>query len=228
MLRPVVNLSEQLADHLSERIIRGDLAPGERLLEAEMARQLNVSTNTLREAFHLLEKRHLIEWKPKRGASVCEVTEVQVRELYDFLFLLLSQLAGRVAKRWQPGEIDDLVAQLPTLQQCYARNDIAGAHKVAFDVVNLAVHRFAGNRYLVDDILDLLPLLKRFSYIALQEETTELGQSLEIFQRLMDNVINRREQQAIDDIREYGDNQCLIVLRALAKRNAPSRADARS
>ena len=216
----VANLSEQLANHLSERIIKGDLAPGERLPEAELARELSVSTNTLREAFHLLEKRHLIEWKPRRGASVCEVTEVQVTDLYDFLFLLLSQLAGRAAERWQPGDVEDMIARLPDLQQHYQRNDIAAAHQLAFAVVETAVTRFAGNRYLSDDINDLLPLLKRFSYMALQEETTEFGLSLEIFQRLMDNVINRRVQQAIDDIREYGNNQCRIVLRALAKRNA--------
>lgn len=216
----LANLSEQLADHLSERIIKGELAPGERLPEAELARELKVSTNTLREAFHLLEKRHLIEWKPRRGASVCEVTEVQVRDLYDFLFLLLSQLAGRAAERWQPGNIEDLVGRLPELQHHYQQDDIAAAHRLAFEVVGMAVERFAGNRYLADDINDLLPLLKRFSFMALQEETTEFGLSLQIFTRLMDNVVHRRVQQAIDDIRDYGTSQCRIVLRALAKRNA--------
>jgi DNA-binding GntR family transcriptional regulator len=216
----IANLSDQLADHLSERIISGELPPGTRLPEVELARTLSVSTNSLREAFHLLEQRHLIEWKPRRGASVCEVTEVQVRDLYDFLFLLLSQLAGRAAERWQPGDIEDLVSRLPDLQRHYDNNDIAAAHRLAFEVVETAVIRFAGNRYLAADIIDLLPLLKRFSYMALQEETTEFGQSLESFKRLMDNVVNRRVQQAIDDIRDYGNGQCRNVLRALAKRSA--------
>ena len=216
----VANLSEQLADHLSERIIKGELMPGERLPEAELAKQLSVSTNSLREEFHLLEKRHLIEWKPRRGASVCEVTEVQVTDLYDFLFLLLSQLAGRAAARWQTGQIEDMVMRLPELHRYHEQNDMASAHRLAFELVELAVGRFAGNRYLADDIMDLLPLLKRFSYMALQEETTEFGLTLESFTRLMDNVVNRRVEDAIAGIREYGDNQCRIVLRALAKRNA--------
>lgn len=216
----LASLSEQLADHLSERIIRGELAPGERLPEVELAKQLSVSTNTLREAFHLLEKRHLIEWKPRKGANVCEVTETQVHDLYDFLFLLLSQLAGRAAERWQEGQIEDLVARLPELQQFYAQDDMTSAHRLVFEVVETAVERFAGNRYMADDIADLLPLLKRFSYMALQEETTEFGVSLEIFSRLMDNLMSRRVQAAIDDIRVYGDNQCAIVLRALQKRYA--------
>lgn len=220
MALQVANLSEQLADHLSERIILGELAPGERLPEAELAKRLSVSTNSLREAFHLLESRHLIEWRPRRGASVCEVTEVQVHDLYDFLFLLLAQLAGRAALRWQETEIDDLVARLPELQRCYEQDDIAAAHRLAFEVVEIAVERFAGNRYLADDIIDLLPLLKRFSYIALQEETTEFGQSLDIFYRLMDSVAQRQVEVASEVIRQYGENQCRIVLRALAKRSA--------
>ena len=107
-----VSLSEQIAEHLSERIVRGDLAPGEKLPEAELAKELDVSTNSLREAFRLLEKRHLIRLQPRRGARVCEVTESEVRDLYNFLFLLLSHLAAQAARDWKPGEIEDLAIDL--------------------------------------------------------------------------------------------------------------------
>ncbi len=53
--------------------------------------------------------------------------------------------------------------------------------------------------------------------MALQEETTEFDESLKSFQQLMENVMGRRVEQAAADIRAYGDNQCGIVLRALAK-----------
>lgn len=215
-----VSLSEQIADHLGERIVRGELAPGTKLPEAELAKSLDVSTNSLREAFRLLEKRHLIELQPRRGARVCEVTESEVRDLYDFLFLLLSHMAARAARDWQPGQIEDLAQMLPELERYFQADDLPGAHQVAFRFVELATRRFADNRYLAADIEDLVPLLKRFSYIALQEETTEFDVSLKIFQRLLENVLARNPEQAAADIREYGKNQCRIVLRAVAKRNA--------
>lgn len=215
-----VSLSEQIADHLGERIIEGSLEPGARLPEAELAKALNVSTNSLREAFRLLEKRHLIELPPRRGARVCEVTESQVTDLYDFLFLLLSHLAADAARDWRAGEIEDLAAMLPELHRHYANNDLRGAHQLAFRFVDTATRRFARNRYLAADIDDLMPLLKRYSYIALQEETTEFDVSLKIFQSLLENVLNRDVEKAAADIREYGENQCRIVLRAIAKRNA--------
>ncbi|ASK35906.1 GntR family transcriptional regulator [Alcanivorax sp. N3-2A] len=220
MTLKAVSLSEQIAEHLAEEIILGRLAPGERLPETDLAKQLDVSTNSLREAFRVLEKRHLIDLQPRRGARVCEVNEEQVNDLYDFLFLLLSHLAAEAARHWQPGEIEDLAAMLPELTRHYENNDMRGAHRLAFRFVDIATHRFARNHYLAADITDLVPLLKRFSYIALQEDTTEFDVSLKIFQRLLENVLNRNPEQAAADIREYGDNQRQIVLRAIVKRGS--------
>ncbi|MEE3321291.1 MAG: GntR family transcriptional regulator [Pseudomonadota bacterium] len=213
-----VSLSEQIARHLGERIINGELAPGNKLPESELAKDLDVSTNSLREAFRLLEKQHLIELQPRRGARVCEVTETQVKDLYEFLFLLLSQLAERAAARWQPGQIEDLVAMLPQLEQHFQNNDMPAAHQLAFRFVEIATARFSANRYLETDIQNLIPLLKRYSFIALQEDTTEFDVSLQIFKRLLVNIVGRKRQDAGADIREYGENQCQIVLRAIAKR----------
>ncbi|MDX1802946.1 MAG: GntR family transcriptional regulator [Alcanivorax sp.] len=215
-----VSLSEQIAQHLAERIITGALPPGTRLPENDLAKDLDVSTNSLREAFRLLEKQYLIELQPRKGARVCDVNEEQVRDLYDFLFLLLSTMAAEAARTWQPGQIEDLVEMLPMLQQHYQNDDMRAAHLLAFRLVEIATGRFARNRYMAADILDLIPLLKRYSFIALQEETTEFDASLQSFQRLMVNVMGRHEKEAAEDIREYGRNQCQIVLRAIAKRNA--------
>ena len=213
------SLSEQIAEHLGDRIIRGELAPGAKLPESELAKQLNVSTNSLREAFRVLEGRHLIEIQPRRGARVCEVNEEQVRELYDFLFLLLAQLAARAAEAWQAGEVEELAKLVPQLEERHANGDLAGAHQLVFlwlpDML-----RFARNTYMARTISDMIPLLQRYSFIALTEETTEFDVSITIFQRLLGNVLMRKADDAAAAISEYGENQCRIVLRAIAKRSA--------
>jgi DNA-binding GntR family transcriptional regulator len=213
-----VSLSEQIAQHLAEQIITGTLAPGARLPENELAKQLDVSTNSLREAFRVLEKQHLIELQPRKGARVCDITDEQVHDLYDFLFMLLSRLAGQAASNWMPGQIEDMVEMLPQLEQHYQGNDLPAAHQLAFHFVEIATERFANNRYLATDIIDLIPLLKRYTFIALQEDTSEFDVSLQLFKRLLINVVGRRTAEAEADIREYGENQCQIVLRAIAKR----------
>ncbi|MCC5878877.1 MAG: GntR family transcriptional regulator, partial [Idiomarina sp.] len=186
-----VSLSEQISQHLAEQIILGELAPGERLHEIELAKQLNVSINSLREAMRLLEKQHLVILQPRRGAWVCNVSEEQAEHLYEHLFLLFGALAERAAQQWQPGSLDDLAAMLPDLKACMDRNDIAAAHHLGFKLVDLVTERFGGNHYLAADIRDLIPLLKRYSFIALQQGTGELDSAMRIFTRLLKHLLAR-------------------------------------
>ena len=67
-------------------------------------------------------------------------------------------------------------------------------------------------------LIETLALIHR--HHVFQEDTTEFDMSLKIFQRLLENVLARNAEQAAADIREYGDNQCRLVLRAIAKRDA--------
>ena len=58
------SLAEQIAHHLAERIIRGDLKPGERIQEQKVTQALNVSRGSVREALLILERRHLVGGVP--------------------------------------------------------------------------------------------------------------------------------------------------------------------
>ena len=64
------SLSEQIAKHISEQIIRGELVEGERIQELRIASELDVSRGSVREALLLLERTQLIEIFPRRGAIV--------------------------------------------------------------------------------------------------------------------------------------------------------------
>ena len=122
-----------------------------RLPENELAKELEVSTNSLREAFRLMENLHLVELQPRKGVRVCEVNPQQVRDLYDFLFLLLSRLAAQAAERWQDGQIEDLIAMVDELRVLFQNNDLPAAHEVAFRFLQTANQRFAHNAYLAQD-----------------------------------------------------------------------------
>lgn len=63
------SLSEQIAKHISEQIIRGELVEGERIQELRIAAELDVSRGSVREALLLLERTHLIEIYPRRAPS---------------------------------------------------------------------------------------------------------------------------------------------------------------
>jgi len=65
-LNDMENLSEQIAKHIGEQIITGELVEGERIQELRIAKELDVSRGSVREALLLLERTHLIQIYPRR------------------------------------------------------------------------------------------------------------------------------------------------------------------
>jgi DNA-binding GntR family transcriptional regulator len=75
--------SDELADLLAAAVVRGDLKPGERLIEADLAAQFDVSRGPVRSALSTLHRLGLVEMRPKRGMVVVELTSSDVRDLYE-------------------------------------------------------------------------------------------------------------------------------------------------
>lgn len=76
---------------LREAILKGDLRPGERLMELQLAAKLGVSRTPIREAIRMLEQEGLAVTIPRKGAEVARMTEknmedvLQIREALDDL-----------------------------------------------------------------------------------------------------------------------------------------------
>jgi DNA-binding GntR family transcriptional regulator len=75
--------AERVAEGLRALIIQGDLRPGSPLREPVLVEALGVSRNTLREAFRLLSHERLVVHRMNRGVEVRQLTEDDVRDLYQ-------------------------------------------------------------------------------------------------------------------------------------------------
>lgn len=82
------SLSEQIAARLSERIVSGSYAPGQRIMEQAVAAEFEVSRGPVREALRLLEKDGLVIILPRRGAQVTNPTIEEVNEIFDIRAML--------------------------------------------------------------------------------------------------------------------------------------------
>lgn len=89
-------LRDQVKDVLLERIARGDYAPGERLVETAIARELGVSQAPVREALRDLDQLGLVVHAPNRGCSVRQVSPRELREAFP-VRAALEALASRLA-----------------------------------------------------------------------------------------------------------------------------------
>ncbi|PSC06598.1 GntR family transcriptional regulator [Alsobacter soli] len=89
---------DYVLDHLRAGVMQGRYAPGQRLIEADLTRDLRVSRGPLREALRRLSAEGLVEMVPNRGALVRRLTLREMRELFQIrvgLEALAAQLAAQ-------------------------------------------------------------------------------------------------------------------------------------
>lgn len=128
-------------------ILRGDLAPGERLTEDRLAEQLGVSRNPVREAIRSLEATGLVEVVPRRGAYVCHPDLDDVRNLLE-LRSVLEGYAAETAARTDPA---GLVEELTRIIEAGIDSTEAGNHVLAAELhrdFHLATEKAIANPYL--------------------------------------------------------------------------------
>jgi DNA-binding GntR family transcriptional regulator len=96
---------DYVLEHLRSGIIEGRYAPGQRLIEADLTRDLRVSRGPLREAFRRLSAEGLLEIVPHRGAIVRRLTLREMRELFQIRIGLETLAAQLAAEAMRDAEI---------------------------------------------------------------------------------------------------------------------------
>lgn len=119
----VVSVSQVVTRALREAILLGRLRPGERLVQDELAAELGVSRQPVREALRCLESEGLIEPLAQRGFVVRECREEDVRENYHLRGLLESEAARLAAQRMGPRELQELRSVHRAMVEAVAGHD---------------------------------------------------------------------------------------------------------
>jgi DNA-binding GntR family transcriptional regulator len=100
MIRPLqrpVPLRQSVYDALIDLIVGGELSPGQHMVETDLARQLGVSRQPIREALHRMEAEGWVDLRPSQGAFVHVPTDSEVDELLDVRALLEAETARLAA-----------------------------------------------------------------------------------------------------------------------------------
>ena len=125
-----VNMNEYLPlrdvvfNTLRQAILRGELKPGERLMEIQLANKLGVSRTPIREAIRKLELEGLVLMIPRKGAEVAEITEKSLRDVLE-VRRALEELAVQLAcEKITKEEIRELERVAKEFQQVVNSSDI--------------------------------------------------------------------------------------------------------
>ena len=118
------SLTTLVQRELERRILAGELAPGDKLNEEDIAGQLNVSRGPVREAFRALESAGLVRMEKNRGVFVRQVSITEADEIYE-VRAGLDELIGRLlAERIRAPELAELRELLRKMQQAARAKDV--------------------------------------------------------------------------------------------------------
>lgn len=126
-------LREQVKDVLLQRIVSGELEPGERLVETRIAQELGTSQAPVREALRDLELLRLVESEPFRGSRVRVFDEQEMIDIYP-VRASLEELAARLATPRLDGDVAVLEEEVQAMRDAVRRGDTHALvqHDIAF------------------------------------------------------------------------------------------------
>ncbi|HET7478977.1 MAG TPA: GntR family transcriptional regulator [Rubrobacteraceae bacterium] len=134
-LRRAETLSDRATDLLRERILAGDFGLGERLVEAKIAKRLEISRGPVREALRQLRAEGLVREEPRRGSFVIDLTIEDVREIYDLRAAIEGRAARLIITSKDLAALDELREILHQLERAADEGD-----RTLFTKLDLAFH----------------------------------------------------------------------------------------
>ena len=215
-LEDTESLSEQIVKYVSEQIISGELVEGERIQELRIAKELDVSRGSVREALLLLERTHLIEIFPRRGAIVSEMSAQQVKALFDTNMMLLGHIVQRMSETWRAHEADQLQLLLEQLLEHVKAGDIEKFYDGIFQYL-AEQQDMVGNPYLMKFYKELLPSLRRSYFLTLNTSKRELQEAFALFKLVTDAILIRKSQQAALFMEDFCRHLRNLVLESLTR-----------
>jgi DNA-binding GntR family transcriptional regulator len=141
-------LREQIRELLLERILKGELQPGHRLVELQIAQELGTSQAPVREALRELQSLGFVEHEPYRGTRVRRITEGELAEIYP-VRAALEELAAQEAASKLDGKVEELEREFEAMREAADRDDLQdlAAHDATF---HRLIVEAAGNKVLLD------------------------------------------------------------------------------
>ena len=117
-------LGEHVFDSLKKAIIRGNMSPGEWLVESHIAETIGISRTPVREAIHKLEREGLIERQPRGGFTVLGLSRDDIEETFGIRAVLEGYAARQAAIKHSKEELEVLESKIEEFEKCLHRNQL--------------------------------------------------------------------------------------------------------
>jgi DNA-binding GntR family transcriptional regulator len=205
------NLTEQVYEQLIDILIRGELQPGDVIVERRMAERLNASRTPIREALGRLEAEGLVYKQPSRGVTVSPFSTEAFVELLNVRQLLEAEAARLAAGRIPQDKMDAIRTALHELGK-QAKPSLSDVWDVD-DMLHGAVADAAGNSLLASMIRDLR---RRTHVFNAYRNPTDAKFGVEENTALLDAIASGDQQRAYAAMAEHIESVKIAIIDRLS------------
>lgn len=200
-LQPAPMLRQQVYEALEQLIVDGTLAPGEHLVETELATRLGVSRGPVREALHSLNRDGWVELRPRQGAFVRQPSGPEVEDFFHVRSLLEAECARLAAER-----VDEtgsaLLRELLRKGWAAVAEDDERELVRANDALHMAIADLAGNTTLQE----LTKLLRRRSqWYFTPVSRTRATHAWREHEQIVEAIVDGQPDAAAQHLRDHVD-----------------------
>ncbi|MGF7018621.1 DNA-binding GntR family transcriptional regulator [Lachnospiraceae bacterium PF1-21] len=209
-------LRDVVFNTLRQAILKGELKPGERLMEVKLANKLGVSRTPIREAIRKLELEGLVRMIPRRGAEVAEITEKSLLDVMEVRKALEELCVELACERMTSEEIEELRQAAKDFKQIVISKDIT---KIAEKDVQFhdIIYQSTENNKLINLLNNLREQMYRYRVEYLKSDTV-YPQLIAEHQEIIDNIESRNEEAAKRIMGSHIANQIEAVRLAIRKK----------
>lgn len=221
----VSSIAHEAFTRLTQAIVSGEFAPGQRLSEAELARRFGISRGPIREALGRLEGK-LVTRMPRLGVSVINLSPEKLLDLFAVREALEGMAARLAARHMNDTEVEELRR---LLEQHGANDDVAsgaGYYQAGNDDdFHFRIVRAAGNEQLEAMLLhELYFKLKLYRY-RISSNPGRAQKALEEHREIVEAIESRNPDAAETAMRRHIRN---AIAAAVRQTEASDAADDRS
>lgn len=206
-------LRDVVFNTLRQAILKGELEPGERLMEITLANKLGVSRTPIREAIRKLELEGLVNMIPRKGAVVASISEKDMRDVLEVRITLEELAVSLAVKNMNSEDIEQLRKAGKNFEDAVIAKDIVNIvdADVAFHDI---IYNRTGNKRLIQIINNLREQMYRYRLEYIKDARTH---SILISEHndIIECISNKNVDEAKKAVREHISNQERGIVRAI-------------
>ena len=206
-------LRDVVFNTLRQAILKGELKPGERLMEIQLANKLGVSRTPIREAIRKLELEGLVLMIPRKGAEVAEITEKSLRDVLE-VRRALEELSVQIAcDRITPLQIEELRVAALAFEEVAIDGDITKVAEADVDFHDI-IYLATDNQKLIQLLNNLREQMYRYRIEYLKRRDFH-AQLIKEHEQIIEMIEQKRKEDATKIMSAHIDNQVEAVIDAI-------------